>query len=162
MPTAIPEQIAVELLTRLAEITTSNGYDFDASDVERVNRDAIDWTPQDSSIIVLQGASQRDQSQDCPGNPPANGYQIGFEIQGFVRQSDRTADVDVDSLINRMEANIKKAVAENSTTWHTFGGVARNAVWGNTTKFQDEGHTGCSIELTVDYRISEIDPFSTR
>lgn len=177
MPTSIPELIALELIARLDQITVGNGYEFTASNVKRVNRDAIDWTPENLSIVVMQLGSERDTSLDCPGNPPANGYALGFDVSGYIRQTDRVdsggpgpgpgpgtrlATSDDDTLINAMEASIKKAIAAGSTSWHTFDGNARHAEFGSTQKFLSEQHIGCTVSLTVRYRISEIDPYEVR
>lgn len=163
MPTAVPELIALELIARLEEITTDNGYSFTVPSVDRVNRDGTDWTPKSNTIVVLQTAEEPIPELSYPGNPPAIAYQLTFTIQGFVRQSDRSTTADA-ALENEMVAAIKKAVAENSTSWHTFDGNAMNANWGPTTRFDpvQGAHAGVSIELIVQYRVSELDPYTIR
>lgn len=162
MPTAVPELIALELIDRLEDITIANGYDFTVPSVDRVNRDGTDWTPKSNTIVVVQTAHERNPELDYAGNPPGVAYILTFTIQGFIRQSDRSATADA-ALENRMEANIKKAVA-GTASWYTFDGNAFNADWGPTTRFDPTqgAHAGISIELQVQYRVSEIDPFSVR
>lgn len=155
------ETIALELVARLGQITTGNGYAFTASDVSRVNRDGDDWTPEHLGIVVKQGDETRNPAHDRPGNPPAMAYEQAYELIGFVRQSDR-ADTSDDSLVNQMEAAIKKAVAENSGTWHQFDGASYDANWGDTTRFESTAHAGLKVPLSVRYRVSELDPLTLR
>ena len=162
MPTAIPELIAQELIDRLEDITTGNDYSFTVPSVDRVNRDGHDWTPKTNTIVVVQTAHERLEELDFAGNPPGLAYLLTFTIQGFVRQSDRSNTADA-ALENNMEASIKKAVAGNAT-WHTFDGNAFNAMWGQTQRFDPTqgAHAGVSVELMVQYRVSEYDPYTKR
>lgn len=161
MPTAIPELIAAEVITRLEQITTGNGYAFNVASVERVNRDGNDWTPTHRGIVVVQGDEQRNEPHDRPGNPPANAYELPFSILCFVRQSDRSSTAD-QAEVNAMVAAAKKAVAEGSTSWHQFDGNSYDANWGIQSNYESIDHAGASVELLVRYRISEIDPFTLR
>lgn len=159
----IPEAIAEELISRLEAVTLANGYSFNVASVERVNRDGHDWTPKNNTLVVVQREQQRNEAHDYPGNPPAIAYELPFAIHCFVVQSDFSGLSDA-MLVNRMAANVQKAIAEGSTSWHTFGGNAYNAMFGTITPFvSDQGdHAGCTIELTVQYRVSELDPFTVR
>lgn len=160
MPTAVPELIAQELVTRLQTITTGNGFDFNVADVTRVNRDATDWTPKHRSLVVVQGDEERNPAHDYPGNPAAIAYILPFEIHGFIRQADREATPDQQS-VNALQAAIKKAVASTSS-WHTFDDNAYNADWGTTINFRSTTHAGTTLTVDVQYRISETDPFTVR
>lgn len=161
MPTPVPESIATTLVTRLNAITIANGYAFTAASVDRVNRDATEWTPKNNSIVVIQGDSQRETVLDCPGNPPANGWRLPFAVAGFVRQSDRVTTAD-QSKENEIAAAIIKAVASVSN-WHTFGGYAVNAEIGAVTRLPaSESMAGVRVQFDVHYRVSEDDPFEVR
>lgn len=162
MPTAVQEVIAQELISRLEQITTANGYGLTVPSVDRVNRDANDWLPKNNSVIVVQGTDEPDQENDHPGNPPANAYQLTFQIKGCVRQSDESSTAD-QAQENLLAASIKKAVC-NSSTWHQFDSQSYNAVWGPTERFSlNEGaYAGTSLTLVVMYRVSETNPFVAR
>lgn len=163
MTTAIPELIALELITRLEQITTANGYAFSVPSVQRINRDATNWTATAYSIVVVQGDDERNPDHDRPGNPPANAYAVKFQVIGFIRQSDRSTDAD-QALVNDMNASIRKAIAENSSTWHTFDGNAYNADMGTGVNvLGDVGdYAASAVELTVWYRVNELDPYEVR
>lgn len=162
MPTAVPELIAQELISRLEAITTGNGYAFTVPSVDRVNRDANDWKPKNNSIVVVQGDDERDPESDRPGNPPAEAHRLTFEIKGIVRQADRATTAD-QSKENEMTATIKEAVSSVSQ-WHTFDGNSWNAEWGTTSRITSDtgSYAGVSLELIVSYRVSETDPYTVR
>ena len=162
MPTDIPEQIHTELETRLEAITTGNGYSFSVSGVDRVSRDAREWSPKNLGIGITQPAESRNEQLDHEGNPPANAYDLLFNLHLFVRQSNDSGTSD-QTTENAFVASVKKAVA-NASDWHTFGGLAFNADWGTRQAFiPDEGkHAGATLPLVVQYRISETDPFTSR
>lgn len=162
MPTPVPELIALELISRLEDITVANGFSFNVAGVDRVNRDSSEWTPKNNSIVVVQSLEARDSESDHPGNPAAIAYQLTFNIKGFVRQSDRATTAD-QSKENDMLAAVRLAVA-GTTTWHQFDGNSYDADWGEVTRFESESgsHAGLNIELIVRYRVSEINPYTVR
>lgn len=155
------ENIGAEIVSRLEQISTANGYVFDVAGVDRVNRLAEGWTPKPNSIVVEQSAETRNEPHDRPGNPPAMAYEQTYLIHGFVRQSDDSELPDA-TFENRMESAIKKAVAENSHTWHQFDGNSYDANWGEATPYESVDHAGLSVSLTVRYRVSELDPETLR
>ena len=161
MSEPILEQIAATVVQRLGEITKANGFQFDAESVVRVNRDATDWTPRHLSILVVQGEEVENPELSHPGNPPGIAYDVGFNIHGFVRHSDRET---VTSAIteNQMIASIKKSIT-NSHDWHNFGGLAIDAQW-NDKPFEsnENDHEGATVGIVITYRISERDPYVVR
>jgi hypothetical protein len=162
MANSVPELIAIELISRLESITTANGYDMTAR-VYRVNRDAANgWSPKNYDIVVVEGDEARNTEIDCPGNPPAVGYDFPISIQAYIRQSDRST-VPEQRLAKNFVANIRKAVATPSA-WHTFGGNAINSDIGTASFFRsdDGSHSGMTMELMVMYRVSETNPFQVR
>lgn len=159
--TPIPELIATTLISRLEAIMVSNGYAFTVAGVDRVNRDATEWTPKNNTIVVLQDSEERVEELDCFGNPPAIAYQLTFAVKGFVRQSDRVTTAD-QARENEMAATIKKAIA-SSATWYHFGGSAINAQFGATERFEaSDSHAGVVVFVDVFYRVSETDPYQVR
>ena len=169
MALPIIEKIAAELVARLDQITTANGYEFDRESVTRPRRIDRDFTPRNYSIVVDQSEEQYDEEQSYPGNPPASAYNVTFSIYGFVRESD-DATTSPHITENQMAAAIQKAITENSATWHSFDGNAIAATFGTTERFRDGDalpfttteHNGARVELEVLYRVSELDPFSVR
>lgn len=162
MSTAVPERIALELISRMEAITVANGYAFSAADVYRVNRDATSWTPANYAIVVVQGDAERNFDHDRPGNPVANAYELTFVVVGFVRQSDRTTAAD-QAKMNDMDAAIRKAIA-NGTSWHVFDDATYDAELeaGANVVQEDGDYSAVTIELKVRYRVSEVDPYTVR
>ena len=160
--TAIPELIATTLKTRLEAITTGNGYNFDVSEVKRVNRRAKGITPRDKQIQITQGTAAYNRSLSHEGNPPAVAYDTIYMLHCFVRNSDTDTTASA-TTENDFEAAVKKAVC-SVANWYNFGGNAIIADWGNTKPFiSPEGeHAGITIPLVVTYRVSETDPYTAR
>lgn len=160
MTTAATERIALELVSRLEDITTGNGYSLSVSDVERVNRDGTDWTPKHLAAAVVQQEEERNEEHDYPGNPPASAYELKFLIHGYVRLPDRSASKE-DAIANDFKAAIQKGIA-SVTDWHQFDSVSYDAEFGTSTIWQSTDHKGTTVELTVRYRVSEYDPYTVR
>lgn len=163
MSTSIPELIADELVTRLETITSGNGYPFSVPSVDRIIRGARDWRPRNLGLAVEQAIEARNQALDHEGNPAAIGYSLAFNIHAFVRQSDNNTATPDQTTENALVAAIKKAVAGTSD-WHQFNDNAIDADWSATRPFTtSEGdHCGVTLTLTVHYRISETDPYTSR
>ena len=87
MPSVV-ENIALEIKRRLEQITTGNGYSFSVCEVVRPDRLGQLIKPEDALIVLNQGDSTRNAEMDRPGNPPAVGYDVEFEINCFVRPSE--------------------------------------------------------------------------
>ena len=156
------ERIAVEILRRLKTVVVEEDQHTRLAEVYRVNRDATDWTPENNAIVLVQGSASRLPELDCPGNPPANAYQLELAVVGFIRQSDR------EELADRSEVNQLVALAKRSITpasnWYTFGGICHDAEFGDVTPFVPSNGSlaGASVQLNVAYKVSELDPFLVR
>lgn len=156
MSVAVPERIALELVARLETIPT-------VSAVERPNRDGSSLTYQHLSVQVVQGESQRLDTIDCPGNPPAVGYSITFEIKCVCRDS----AADNEALAtnpNALAAEAVAAIVGASTTWYRISGLAVDSDIGNWTPFESsEGEfNGMTVTIAIKYRVSENDPYEVR
>lgn len=162
MPTAVPEQIATELVTRLQTITTGNGFNFSVTEVVRPNRRQKGIRPQHLQIQVVQSAQQYNRGMSHEGSPPAIAYDVVFNMNCFVRDSDASTTPS-STTENDFEAAVKKAVCSTSD-WYNFGGVAIIADWGASKPFvSSEGkHAGVTVPLIVTFRVSETDPYTAR
>ena len=165
---AVPERIATELLTRLSAITTANGYNFTASQVVRLNRKGDNWTQKHLSIALTQEPETRNEELDHPGSPPANAYDVEFQIKCVSRDQETSggnpATTAKDTIVNDMIAAVRKAIAVPAATWHQMGGVAINSMFGDSTiEDSSEGEaTVGTVTLMVTYRVSETDPYVVR
>ena len=162
MPKPPEERIAEELVRRLGQVVVSEDQQIRLAKVYRVNRDATDWTPENNTIVVVQGTATRLPELDCPGNPPADAYLLEFAIVLFIRQRDRETDAD-QAEVNQLVALAKRAVTSTSD-WYTFDGICMDAEFGETTPFvpANGSMAGASVQLNTTFRVSELDPFLVR
>lgn len=162
MPTAIPELIALEIVSRLEAITVANGYFTNVVSVDRLARLSTDWRPRNLTVVVEQGAESPNEENSHEGNPPAIAYDLDFEIHAIVRDSDGSTTPH-STTENAFVAAIKKAITTGDQWW-TFDSNAINAEWGTTVPYQSpEGdNNGVTVPLVVIYRVSETDPFTSR
>ena len=165
MPSVV-ENIALEIKRRLEQITTGNGYSFSVCEVVRPDRLGQLIKPEDALIVLNQGDSTRNAEMDRPGNPPAVGYDVEFEINCFVRPSDRDA-VAYEPIQNERGSQIIKAITLEATDpgqWYSFAGNAIIAEVGNLQPFSqsDGNHNGIIVPVRVTYRHDENDPYEVR
>lgn len=161
MPEPISEQIAAKVKTRLELITTGNGYSLTASDVARPTR-LGGFKPDDFLVLVNQGDIERNDELSHPGNPPATAWDMPFEIQAFLRTSEKST-VPVGTWKNRFWADIVKALNDD-TAWYTWDGLAINSVIGTIEEITntETGDSGVMVPLTVTFRTDETDPYTLR
>lgn len=165
--TSILNNIAAEVETRLKNITTANGYDFDVSDVSFMKRNTDDFNNDPKSILIEQDDETISDDHSYPGNPPAVAYEVKFQIWGFASSLDHTPSgpgtEDAGVSDNAMMAAIRKSLTTvSSGQWHTFGGNAINSEIIAASPFDGPGSNGGMVELQVLYRTSELDPAVAR
>ena len=164
MATPINQKIVDELLARLQNITTDNGYEFDVGTVEVVDRDTDGWAATPRCVIIEQQPEEENEEMSCPGNPPRVAFNLSFKIHGYAKRLnvDDTAVAvsETNTTENNMLAAIKKAIANNDAgSWHTFDGNAIDAEVSAAEPFNESGWDGGTVLLTVVYRVSELDPY---
>lgn len=120
------------------------------------------WQPLDLTVHVHQGAITPNPDVSCPGNPPAQGYDVEAIVAGIVKPSDND-DTPVDTYKNRLAADIIKA-ATDASLWHQWGGLALNTTIGNAEPYTEEtgGVAGVLVRFTITYRTNENDPYTVR
>ena len=160
--TAIVENIAEVILSRLRNIRKANGYAFDVNRALRVDRTTGIYVPQPLDIVLEQPEETDNPELFCPGNPPAVGINASFTINGYSRQLDRDENaIAVTQLAvseNAMMAAIKNAITNKDPAyWHTFEGNAINANFPSDQQFDEPGFDGVTVALLVMFRVSEID-----
>lgn len=152
MTEPIIEQIMANVRTRMAAA-------FD--DVYRSTRIGT-WQPKDLVIHVHQGPLTPNPALSCPGNPPAQAYDLEAIVAGIVKPSDAST-VAIDTFRNRVGADIIKA-ATNAALWHQWGGLAINTTHGPVEEHIEEsgGLSGVMVRFTITYRVDEDDPYAVR
>jgi len=152
MTEPIVEQIMANVRTRMAAA-------FD--DVYRSTRIGA-WQPKDLVLSVHQGALTPNPELSCPGNPPAQAYDLEAIVAGIVKPSDAST-VAVDTFKNRLGADIIKA-ATDATNWHQWGSLAMNTTIGTVEEYIEEtgGLQGVMVRFTITFRTDENDPYEVR
>lgn len=120
------------------------------------------WQPKDLVLHVHQGALTPNSELSCPGNPPAQAYDLEAIVAGIVKPSDSSI-VAVDTFKNRLGADIIKA-ATDSTLWHQWGGLAINTTIGTVEEYVEEtgGLQGVMVRFLITFRVDENDPYEVR
>jgi hypothetical protein len=159
--TPVVSRISDEIFARLQALVSGSAGAYSFVDVVRPTKLAT-YTPQHGLIVLTRGEVSRLTEIDCPGNPPAVGYQQTFLIRVHIAPSEKdTTPVEVYEDV--MEAEIHKAIVNDSATWQTFGNLAINADLGaQQTAVSDGSYDGISIPLAVTFRITEGDPYTVR
>jgi len=161
MSLAIIENIAVVIHERLLAMIDDPVYSTEVVEVQRPSRFAA-FTPRNNQVVITQGSTERLPAADRPGNPPAIAYRQLYAIHCHIMQDERSED-SIDSLLNAFHADIVKAIASPSSTWHTMNGNAIDCEWGSVNYVNaDGGLDGLQIPLFVTLRVSENDPTEVR
>lgn len=162
MPESIAEQIVAAVRTRLADITTGNGYQFSVAGVTRPTRYG-GYTPTDLQVVVTQGPIPRAPELDHPGNPPAIAFESTVNIAVNLMPNRKTDSNASDTWRHRAVASVQKAVTSVSN-WHNWGGLAINTEFDEPDlDYQDDGgNIGVIVPIVVTFRVSETDPYTAR
>ena len=165
MADPVNQDIIDEIVSRLGNITTGNGYEFTAGTVAVGDRDVDEFRPTPKCIFVEQEQEIPNNDWFCPGNPPRVAFDLPVLIHGFSDRVDRDESVsnvtDVSTTENQMAAAIRKAIVNNDAGgWHLFDGKAKTARLETFAKFNEPGWSGATVMVTVTYRVQETDPFT--
>lgn len=152
MTEPVVEQIMANVRTRMAAA-------FD--DVYRSTRIGT-WQPKDLVLHVHQGTLTPNPELSCPGNPPAQAYDLEAIVAGIVKPSDAST-VAVDTFKNRLGADII-AAATDATNWHQWGNLAINTTIGTVEEYVEEtgGLQGVMVRFLITFRTDENDPYTVR
>jgi hypothetical protein len=159
--TPVVSRISDEIFARLQALVSGSAGAYSFANVVRPTKLAT-YTPQHGLIVLTRGEVSRVTELDCPGNPPAVAFQQTFSIRVHIAPSEKdTTPVEVYEDV--MEAEIHKAIVNDSATWHTFGDLAINAdIGAQQTVVSDGSYDGIAVPLAVTFRITEGDPYTVR
>lgn len=120
------------------------------------------WSPKDSDISVVQGEQTKNDELSCPGNPPAQAWDMEVSVTATVKPSDRDA-TPTDTLKNRVAAEIIKA-ANTGSVWHTWGGLAINSTVERIESDTDDdgAFSAARVVFLITFRTDENNPFNVR
>lgn len=120
------------------------------------------WQPKDLTVNVYQGTMTPNEELSCPGNPPAQAYDLQVIVAGITKPSDNDPTA-IDTFRNRMAADIVK-YATNAALWHQWGGLAINTTIGPAEPYVEEtgGMHGVMVTFLITFRTDEDDPYTVR
>jgi hypothetical protein len=120
------------------------------------------WQPKDLVVHVHQGAVTANMELSCPGNPPAQAYELQALVAGIVKPSDLST-TPVDTFKNRLASEIIKA-ATSVSQWHTWGSLAFNTEIGTVEDYTDDSGAvaGVMVTFAIYFRTDETNPYNAR
>lgn len=163
MATAVVEQIAAKVKSRLALISTSSGYENTVQGVIRPKR-LEDTEPLPYQLRVTQEDTTRNDTFSTHGNPPSQAWETEFRIAGILRPTEDSA-IAADTFRNQFWGDVQKALTTpTSGDWSQWDGLAVISTLSTVEPYTgvDGGDSGFSLMLTVIYRTPENDPFTVR
>lgn len=153
MAEPISEQILATIKTRLLEYT---------SDTQRSTRVST-WQPKDGTVVVNMLRLRKNDELSCPGNPPAQAWDMTVQICGMIKPSDRDTTA-VDTYKSRIYSEIIKACCDGINRWWTWGEKAIISTFRSVTEHTDDNgaFAGVSVELITTFRTDEGNPYVGR
>lgn len=151
MSEPVVEQIIANVRTRMAAYTSAY----------RSTKVAT-WQPKDLVIHVEQGEVTPRPELTCPGNPPAQAYDLAVIVSGISKPSDNDT-TPIDRYRNRLSSEIIKA-ATNAARWHTWGELAIDTQLGSIEPHttDDGSMPAVKVNMVITFRTDEDDPFQVR
>ena len=154
MSEPVIERIALEIQKRLAPAT-----------ILRPGRVLTEELALSSPVVIQQQSIRPLPNLDYPGNPPAKAYEATFNINCFL-ESKATED-EFAKLCNQKSADVIRLITNpdtDPTYWHSFGGLAINASFGQMRDLPTEiaVNGGVTVPLLIQFRVSENDHTQVR
>lgn len=113
------------------------------------------------TLVVQQRPSRPLPRLNCPGNPPANAFNVIFDLNCYVDQriNDESKYTEACNAIVRLVVHAITHPEDEPYLWHTFDGLAINAQIGESRDLIDENSVtlGVTVPLTIQYRVAEND-----
>ena len=162
MAEPIIEQIVQEIVDRVNEVTTANGfqYDLDAARPTRHEIVSIELgeyvAPKDGVVLVVQDNPELAEGGELSGSPARLDWILPVNLVAFCIESDR-ATTPIDRRLNRIRSDLEKKMREDPTR----GGLAYDTRIQAPRQFpQSAQQTGIVVIIDVYYRTSEDDPYT--
>lgn len=121
------------------------------------------WQPKDNTLVVNFLTLERNEELSCPGNPPAQAWDMEVEICGLIKPSD-TDTTAVDTYKMRLHAEIIKACCDGISRWWTWGEKAIDSRFSTAEEHTDDNgaFAGVKVTMTATFRTDEDNPFNLR
>ena len=159
MSTPIVEQIALEIVARINEITEANSFNQILNAVRPTRYGFTgDSAPIDLNVLVVQDDPQEDDEHAADGYQAMKAWVQPFMLVAFVINSDDSTAA-LDTRLNQVRADIEKKLMED----HTRGGLAWDTKMRGSQRFNsDVARTGITIAIDVMFRTDIADPYTAR
>ena len=161
MSEIIAEQIVAKVRTRLATITTGNGYQFTTPGAIRPLRFVGDRL-QNLQIVVTMAGMPQNAALSYMGNPPAiaRDLTVMCSCYGFPGEGDTNP---ADYWRNRIFGAMSRALTSGAAWWN-WDGLAINSVVGDPSAVAEAetGNVGIQLPITITFRTDENNPFNVR
>lgn len=120
-------------------------------------------SPGHKAVTMVQAQAEQNAAMSHEGNPPVIAWQQPFQLYCTV-DAPEGSDVDDDETINNFVAEVQKAISQPAESWHNWGGLAVNSMFGPMQPYIAEkgAYAGLLLTLFVIYRVDETDPFVSR
>jgi|694.fasta_scaffold19329_7 hypothetical protein len=156
MPLDVPvdEAITDDVVTLLEDELTD-------LEIIRQTNQVDEWTPKNDQVVIVRHALERLPEIDCPGNPPAIGYEMILHLRLHVMQSEHDTE-PLDKLMSILAADVQAALTQDSG-WYHWDGKAIDSEFGSFERIStDTGFAAALLPLRVRYRVSENNPYESR
>ena len=152
MSTPVIESIAENIKTAINEITTEAGFNQTLSAVRPKRTDFLAESWDDLTVLIEQG-----QCEELSGGMNYKMWRQHFVLMAIVIDSDIATD-SIDTRENQVRADIEKKFAVDINR----GNLAINTDFHGAIPFkaEDGANSGIAIEISVDYRTLETDPYT--
>jgi hypothetical protein len=158
MATPVNEDIAADLITALATVTTGNGYNYDMTAERYVDpeEDNAGNTPADGKIVLHQDDPEKVEDANVPHNAIA--WRQTFAAEFFWTLADNSSTA-IDTKGNQMRADIEKAVMQDPQR----STLAFDTIILDPVTFDPEGGMhSMAVMMEVYYRTAIDDPYTAR
>ena len=161
MATAVVEQIAVKLQTRIELVTETGGYEVTVVSVIRPKR-LGQFSPRDKLVIITQDDPIKNAEYES--STTRTEWIQPFWISCFVVPSDLNQTEAIDTQINALRSAVEKAICTSPTAydWAQWDNLAINSTFDNPQIFApvDGQWEGIALKLDVIYRVTPTDPYT--
>lgn len=151
MSEPIIEKITQDIESAINAITTTNGYNQNLTAVRPKRIDFLSTTWADGTVIIIQGTNEKLQSGYI------NRWRQNYSLMAIVRKSD-TVTTSIDAYENQVRSDIEKKLMSDIRR----GTNAENTECLGAIPFvtDDGANSGINIDISVDYRTKEDDPYT--
>jgi len=159
MSNPVVELITQDIVEKIDAIKVADGWNQDLNAVRPTRLGNDENLPIDNGLVIVHQEDPDDTDLDADrGSQGLKAWAQPYLLECIVWQDD-DATTPIDTLINRVRADIEKKLMEDESR----GGNAIETLLGGSMKFTDEGDaelTGIIILITVQYRVRLTDPYT--